>query len=364
MNSEYYDILEIKRDSNQESIKKAYRKMAMKNHPDKGGDEQTFKSINEAYSVLSDPEKKNVYDRFGKDGLEQRGGGGVDPNDIFNSMFAGQGHPFFGRQQPKKNNRSQDVKNNIQVQLNDIFKGVTKHITIERTVLDESKVIKCKQCDGQGMVTQRIQMGPMISQTTQPCGNCRGGGVFINKSHVKQSKENITLTIPPGCPENHEIRIHGKTNMEPGKTPGDLIFTVKYMKHNVFSVHSNGIDLQCYISINLNEALNGFKYSLQHLDDSFIEFEHTDILSPNTTMSIIGEGLQGGNLHVKFDIIFPKSLSSPSGTLEEILGQQIRTVNSNSRKVHIKPYTETKKNKQKQHRKQQQQPGDVECNQQ
>lgn len=343
MSDNYYELLGINKGANENEIKKAYKQAAMKNHPDKGGDETKFKQINEAYSVLSDSEKRNIYDKFGKKGLESNGRmpGGMDPMDIFSSMFGG--HPMHQRHQHHGVRKSNDISNVIEISLEDIYNGKTKEINIERTIYDKSKEIKCNTCGGRGMVTQVVRMGPMVTQSTGPCPHCRGVGASIDKVHLTKVKERISLNIPIGCPDGHKIRIHNKTNMEPGKELGDLIFIVKYKKHKHFSVHKNGVDLLYTAKINLHEALSGFVYRLDHLDGTSIEFKNEKIMKPNTVLTLLGEGLFNnenyGNLHIKFYVDFPSQIHNGTN-LESILSQCSieRITNRQIRKVELSKY--------------------------
>lgn len=345
MSDDYYKLLGIQKGASEQEIKKAYRQAAMKNHPDKGGDEVKFKNVNEAYSVLSDKKKRDIYDRFGKKGLESNGGmGGMDPMDIFSQMFGG-GHPMHRQQHHQhQTRRSNDITNTIDISLEDIYKGTQVHAQFERNVYDKSKEVKCNHCGGSGMVTQVVRMGPMISQSTGPCPHCRGVGTSVDRSHFSTVKETLTLHIPTGCPNGHKIRIHNKTHMEPGREPGDLVFIVKYKKHDKFEVHKNGVDLMYNAKINLHEALSGFTYKIDHLDGTCIEFKHTDVMKPNTVLTIQGEGLctngNYGNLHLKFYIVFPKNINKNATELQDILCQSIieRKTNRKVRSVNIGKY--------------------------
>ena len=262
MSEEYYKILELDKNANDDQIKKAFRKVAMKHHPDKGGDENTFKKVNEAYSVLSDPEKRKIYDTYGKDGL--------DPNHAANqgSMFDAM---FGGVHRHQQSNRTSDQHHAISVSLEDVYNGKEKHIRIERRVFDKSKLVKCGHCNGRGVFQQTIRMGPMITQSVQQCPKCNGSCYSLNKADIRIVKEDIVFQIPPGCKDGVKIVIQGKTNMEPGKEPGDLVLTVQYKKHKLFTVDSNGVDLIYKLNINLYEALNGFKHTFKYLDGTYIQ---------------------------------------------------------------------------------------------
>ncbi|GMP91734.1 hypothetical protein CsSME_00042293 [Camellia sinensis var. sinensis] len=139
-NSKYYEVLGVSKNATQDDLKKAYRKAAIKNHPDKGGDPEKFKELAQAYEVLSDPEKREIYDQYGEDALKEGmgGGGGMhDPFDIFQSFFGGGGGSSRGRRQ----RRGEDVVHPLKVSLEDLYSGISKKLSLARNVL-------CSKCNG------------------------------------------------------------------------------------------------------------------------------------------------------------------------------------------------------------------------
>jgi len=206
---DYYQILGVERNSSQDEIKKAYRKLAMKYHPDKNKGnkeaEEKFKSISSAYSVLSDEKQKNIYDQFGEEGLNGAGFdpmGGMDPTDFFSQVFrdfggGGMGDPFGGfgfggRQQPT---HTQDMSHTIRVKLEDVYKGVTKQLEFNKKIIcstckgigspNKSAVKKCATCKGSGVETIVRQVGPgMIQQQNITCRSCKGAGESIPKDQI------------------------------------------------------------------------------------------------------------------------------------------------------------------------------------
>jgi len=179
-NSEFYELLGVSKNASPSEIKKAFRKAAIKHHPDKGGDEATFKKISEAYDCLSDPEKKELYDRYGKEGLEQGGGAAGNAEDIFSMFFGGQG----GRRGPSGPKKGENLVHALNVTLEDLYNGKTKKIAITRkrvTYPDgmsaENAVNVCSTCKGRGVVVKMHQIGPgMIQQMQQKCPACGGAG--------------------------------------------------------------------------------------------------------------------------------------------------------------------------------------------
>merc|ERR1719463_529505 len=167
--TKFYKLLEGEKNASESEIKKAYRKLAVKHHPDKGGDPEKFKEITRAYEVLSDSDKRSKYDRFGEEGLEDGGGGG-DPTDIFDAFFGGGGRRGGGKKQRQK---TKDVVQPLKVTLEQLYGGATKKMAITRQVIDKAKGVQnCSECDGRGVKVQVVRMGPMIQQMQSTCSDC------------------------------------------------------------------------------------------------------------------------------------------------------------------------------------------------
>lgn len=346
--SDYYDILGVSKDSDASVLKKAYRKLAMKHHPDKGGDQDKFKQINEAYSVLSDENKRSIYNKYGKDGVDgMEKNGNVNPNDIFNQFFGGQASFGFNSHrggQPRQKRCSDSIQI-IKVSLEDICSGKTKNIMIERKVVDQSKISKCQNCKGNGIETILRQIGPgMITQQQRHCATCNGTGFKASNEAFKRKKETIQLNIEPGCPEGIMFVYHGLTNEEPGKKSGNLIFKIQYNPHKVFDIFKNTLDLEANIKINLFESLNGFTRTMLHPKGHKLTVTSSLPIN-NGKYCIPNEGIafkdKCGSLFVNIDIEFPKRIHDKS-TLQEILGQTQNKDNADGRKVALqntlKPY--------------------------
>jgi molecular chaperone DnaJ len=282
---DYYEILGIPRDASPESIKKSYRQMALKYHPDRNpGDreaEDRFKEAAEAYSVLIDAEKRNVYDRFGHDGLRGEGFGGfsgfnssvfADFEDILGSFFNFGFDSIFGtsrQSQANYPNRGRDLALELDLYLKDAVFGTEKEIKITRTELcpecggtrmkpgtDKSV---CQQCQGRGQV--RYQQGFFaISRTCSnchgsgeiipnPCKDCRGTGKF-------KKKTTMTVKIPPGVDTGTKLRLEGEGEAgDPGAGRGDLYVITRVKKHKFFEREGN--DLYCEITIPFTKAALG-----------------------------------------------------------------------------------------------------------
>jgi len=274
----FYKLLEVDKDSSEADIKKAYRKLAVKHHPDKGGDPEKFKEISRAYEVLSDPEKREKYNRFGEEGVDGEGGGG-DPTDIFEAFFGGsRGHGGGGRRRQK----TKDVVQTLKVSLEQMYNGATKKMAITRQVIDKKKGVQtCSSCDGRGVRVEVIRMGPMIQQMQSQCHACGGQGKSFR---TKQEKEILEVPIQKGSPDGHKIPFREMADEHPDADTGDVIFVIKQQEHAVFK--RRGCDLYMERDISLVEALCGFELEVAHLDGRklLVKTSPGDIVKPMTRM--------------------------------------------------------------------------------
>ena len=295
MDNEYYELLGVTRSAGDDEIKKAYRKLALKNHPDKGGDPEVFKKISEAYSVLSDADKRRRYDQFGKGAAASEM---PDPSEMFNSFF----NTF--RPQQQRTHQTMDLP----ISLEEIFAGKRKTITITRRVVDQSKVDQCTTCGGRGMRVAVQMVGPgVFQQHASPCGDCGGKGHSLRSEDAMRTvEEEVVIDIPRGSSEGERFIIRGKTDESPGQPPGDLVFVLKYKKHHVFMVEENG-DLGFELRVNLLEALTGFTRLVRHLDGTVLKVgKEGVVVKPGEVFTIPGEGLKPrANMHARVVIDFP-----------------------------------------------------------
>jgi molecular chaperone DnaJ len=270
---DYYQVLGVNRTASDEEIKSAYRKLAMKYHPDKNqGDkeaEEKFKEVAEAYDVLRDKNKRNIYDQFGHEGLRGGiGGGGFhDPFDIFREVFGGGFgsifDDFFGTRQERSGRRGQqrgrDLQIRLKLTLEEIASGVSKQLKIKKLVSCDhckgsglkkgSKPATCPQCQGKGEVREVSQslFGRFVNIATcsrcggrgtivsDPCPTCRGDGVI-------HGEEVVEVAVPAGVAEGNYISIRGKGNAGPNGGPaGDLIVAMEEKPHDFFTRHGNDV---------------------------------------------------------------------------------------------------------------------------
>jgi len=344
--TEYYERLGVEVDSNSEEIKKAYRKMAIKYHPDKNLDNpeaaEKFKEISEAYEVLSDANKRELYNKYGKEGLKEGGFHAHSAADIFEQFF-GQGFGGIfggggrGRGGPVQ---GEDIVHQINVSLEDLYNGKTAKLAVTRDVLCEkcsgtgSKKaggnVRCTTCEGRGVRFIVKQIGPgMIQQMQTVCQDCSGKGEIIKEEDkcedcqgkkVKKDKKVLEVHIEKGMRDDQKIVFAGMSNEAPGVEPGDVIFVLKQKPHEVFK--RSGKDLYMEHTITLIEALAGTSLTVTHLDKRVLLVKTTegDVIKPGDVRAIHNEGMpthkdpfDKGQLIIKFDVQFPApgTLSKP-----------------------------------------------------
>eukprot|EP00934_Nitzschia_sp_Nitz4_P000707 Nitzschia sp. Nitz4//scaffold24_size164493//57122//58691//NITZ4_002320-RA/size164493-snap-gene-0.3-mRNA-1//1//CDS//3329544090//707//frame0 len=307
-----YNTLGVDKTADEKEIKKAYRKLAVVHHPDKGGDEHKFKEINAAYEILSDPEKRAKYDARGMKGLE---GDDLpsDVNDIFGNMFFGNRRGGGGGGNAPR--RGQDVDHILKVTLEDLYNGKTIKLAVSRQILvGESQ--RCSTCNGQGVVVElrQIAMG-MVQQLQRTCQACEGTGYFVQR---KREREVLEVFIEKGMKNNEKVVFRNKADEQPNMEAGNLNFIVRETEHPVFKRKGN--DLLMTKTLSLNEALCGFEWAFRHLDQREIvvqsrpgEVIRTLGNNQRPFVKIIrGEGMPSrgnpfikGDLYVQFTIEFP-----------------------------------------------------------
>lgn len=324
-----YEVLGVSKDADQNEIKKAYRKLALKNHPDKGGDPDKFKEISAAAEILQDEEKRKIYDQYGLEGLEsQGGGGGGDAEDILNMFFGG------GRRGKSGPQRGEDKAHTTKVTLEDLYNGKEVKLNCPRKKPcrdcdgkggKEGAEKTCSECRGRGVkITTRMVQPGFVQQMQSACDACRGEGKKIDaKDKCKACKglkvytENkmFTLHIEKGMVNGEKIRFKGEADEIPGTVAGDIVIVLQQKEHDTFK--RKGADLLVEIELSLSEALCGFTRLITHLDGRVLKIEQTpgDVIEHDSIRCIKEEGMpqhgnpyNKGNLFVHFIVKFPKKI--------------------------------------------------------
>lgn len=339
MEEDYYKILEVPRGASQDEIKQAQRRLAKIWHPDKNKSPEAnakFQKINEAYETLCNPEKRELYDRFGKDGLQETPGmNPMDPMSMFGNIFGRS--PFgmnFGMGQPEKMHRGPDKLMKIQVNLSDMMNGSHRQIDIKRICKcsdcygSGSKSglggSSCKECNGSGRKTIIRQMGPgMMAQQVMPCNKCGGSGKFIEEkdlckkcrgNKVEEKMEKIEFEIPMGVKNGDTIVIDNKSDwipdkMDPDSEIGNLI--VQFFEEQSKDYKRIGNDYYITHKILLSEALFGLEKKFNHPNGRTIILRYSGkTIQPGETFVIKGFGFPNkngeiGNMIIEIEVKLP-----------------------------------------------------------
>lgn len=353
---EYYDILGVSRDASESEIKKAFRRKARELHPDvnKAPDaEERFKELNEAYDVLSDPQKKSMYDRFGTADAAQGFGGGyqsVDMSDIFGGMgdifssfFGGMGGG--GARQQRRNGR--DMAVGLRLTLEEVARGVKKDIVYDRLATcdecggtgcaDGGKEVECSRCKGSGRVVsvQHTFLGDM--QTASTCPDCGGTGHVIDKPCPEcegqgrvPDRAHLTIEIPKGIRDGQQVRVqgHGEAGLN-GAPAGDLIATVRIEPHEYFERDGDHLHTRANITI-AQAALGADIKVVGIMEDEEIPVKIPAGCQPGQTIRVKGYGLprfrkndKRGDLLVHVTVVVPRKLSRNAKKLVEQLGEEL-----------------------------------------
>ncbi|UER67683.1 molecular chaperone DnaJ [Borrelia sp. BU AG58] len=355
MKKDYYEILGLSKGASKDEIKKAYRKIAIKYHPDKNQGnkeaETRFKEATEAYEVLGDDNKRAQYDRFGHTAFEGGSGfsgfsGGFsgfsdifeDFGDIFDSFFTG----GRGQENQRQSTKGKDIPCQIEISLEDAYFGYKNNINITREKLCESCLGKksekgtspsiCNMCNGSG----RVMQGGGFFRVTTTCPKCHGNGKIISNPCRSckgrgsfTSQETIALNIPPGIDDSQQIKMREKGSINPdNKKYGDLYVRVSIRPHKIFK--RNGRDLYAALPISITQAALGKEIKIKTISDKKIKIKIPKGIENNEQIIIKNEGMpilqteKFGNLILVTRIKIPKNLNQNSTSLLEALSQEIK----------------------------------------
>jgi len=333
---DYYEVLGISKDAQINEIKSQYRKLALKFHPDRNKSSEAvehFKEISEAYAVLSDTKKRQLYDQHGHAGVDGRystedifRGAGFNFDDvgsIFENLFGGRGQGFggFGRQ------RGSDLLHETFVSLEDVLNGKRMDLDLQKNVdcpecngsgcFPGSSKTKCSDCDGQGQVRISRNMGFSTFVTVQPCRKCSGQGMMIEKPCKKcklgkvKGTKHISFELPAGI-DNGDYVISGEGESIPDGVSGDLIIRVNVQPHPKFK--RDGRDIFYDTQLSMMDASLGKNLEVPTLE-GFSKITVEPGSQPNAIIKLKGKGLSGrgfrgrGDQYVRFVINIPKKLS-------------------------------------------------------
>ena len=371
---DYYEVLGVNKNATDDELKKAYRKLAKKYHPDANPDnkkeaEAKFKEVNEAYETLSDPQKRKMYDQFGPDGPQGFNGAGGpfgggngyysytssgfdgfsdfgDLGDIFSSFFGG---GFGGRSNTRKQNgprKGADLNLHIDITFEQAFLGVEKEIAITRNeecnvchgtgAKPGTSVTKCPTCNGTGQIRQ-IQntiLGQM--QTTRTCTNCHGTGEIIKepcdncrgKGTVRKQPK-IKVKIPAGIDDGQTVVLRGEGEPgEKGGPKGDLYITVRIKKHSIFTRSGNNV--MCEVPITITQATLGADLEIPMVDGTKEIYKIPDGTQTGTKFVIKNKGFKSVNSSSVGDFVFTVKVQTPKKLTKEqreLLVQLAKTMN-------------------------------------
>jgi len=359
--SNYYDILGVAKDANEPTIKSAYKKLAFKYHPDRNkepGADEKFKQISQAYSVLSNPEKKKNYDQFGEEGVN---GPSIDPSEIFKHIFGDQFpsgtnfSSFF-----EQDNSVPPIENILELPLEDIFTGCKRELVFERYSLCTTcnNKNKCTECNGNG--TMQLSRGPFIQQIA--CKKCKGSGIETGKERCKvcnnigfvKEKHKLQVDIPRGISKSKPLIIKNVGNLIPEEevknniTRSELVIMVKNKPHKLFSRGSvirevqkiNENNLVCEIQVSLEESICGFSKIIEHLDGKCVKISMAETVNNGETIVVKGQGMykydsnERGDLLIKVKIANKELTSVQKESLWKILSDKdYKPVNKTSSNI-------------------------------
>ena len=329
---DYYEVLGLGKNASGDEIKKAYRKIAIKYHPDKNPDdkqaEEKFKEAAEAYEVLSDPQKKQQYDQFGHAGLGGAGrggfgGGGMSMEDIFSQfgdIFGGGGSPFdsfFGGGGGGRRRKGTNLRIKLKLSLEDIANGVEKKIKVNRLVVADGVTFKnCAACNGSGQVKKVVNtmLGQMVSAST--CPTCNGAGQTIDKrppgvdnSGLHYQEEVISVKIPAGVADGMQLSMSSKGNEAPGGgIPGDLLILIEEQEDETLKRDGNNVVYDLFL--NFVDAALGTQVEVPTIDGK-VKIKIDSGTQSGKILRLRGKGIKDINGYGKGDQLIHVNVWTP-----------------------------------------------------
>lgn len=285
MGHDYYSVLGITADANDEEVRQAYKKKVLTCHPDRGGSEEQFRAVQEAYQILSDPVHRQIHD---------------DPfAGLFGTVFQGWVRSYRKKTPPRVID--------LPLTLQEVYRGTCIKYRIFRRTLPFPQQ-PCPTCHGRGYMYTVLDMGFFRAKTTKMCTQCEGDGVLVQDTDFQMKEEVLTFCIDRGVREGQEVILYGKGDEAPQRQTGDVVFRISYKPHAVF--HVEGVDLVWTVSILLEEFLLGFEKKTKHLDgtDVCVVLQKGHMLE-SFYQRMAGRGLTGdGDMRIQIVLDLPKTL--------------------------------------------------------
>jgi len=324
---DYYDILQVKRHSTKQEIRKSYKKLSRKYHPDKNPGnkeaEEKFLKITEAYEVLMDDQKRGIYNKYGKEGLKNRQEQRGNPFSFF--------HNFNNGGPRDEERKGPSIKIDVTVSLKELYLGATIDIDVNKRMLcphcggtganSYDGYMTCPVCGGTGHKKLQFMLGPGIFQQVQAiCDSCHGTGRIIKDKcevchgeKVIRGNDIVSFVIEKGMKDGDEIVVEEEAEQAPNTTPGDLIIKLVMQKDKIYT--RKGDDLYRKLEISFFESLLGFKRTINHLDNHEVNIERSGITKPNFVIKIPTEGMPTknggyGDLYIEIVVLYPEKLTN------------------------------------------------------
>ena len=314
---DYYEVLGVSKDANEAELKKAFRALARKFHPDKNPDdaesEQLFKEVQEAYAVLSNPQQRRQYDMFGHDspGGSPFGPGGfqgvnINLDDLFSGGFESIFSGMFGGGRSSRGRRGNDVLLRHSISLEQVFDEAEIEISAKLSIACEScdgtgaqspeDIQQCSTCDGQGRIMQQARVGPFVQQMVSDCPDCAGSGKTIRKrcsscrgSGTTLREQKLRINLPRGADDGLRLRHRGKGEPIVNGRPGDLYIQLDIEPHAWFE--RDGPDLIMALPLGYPEMMLGTQVELPHIDGKPLVIDVPAGAKPSETLLVRGRGL-------------------------------------------------------------------------
>ncbi|KAJ2973498.1 hypothetical protein NQ176_g6578 [Zarea fungicola] len=341
--TKYYDVLGVSPTATDAELKKAYKVGALKYHPDKNannpGAEEKFKEISHAYEILSDSQKRQIYDQYGEAGLEggAGGGGGMAAEDLFAQFFGGggfggggMGGMFGGGMNNRGPPKARTIHHTHKVSLEDIYRGKISKLALQRSIIcpkceglggKDGAVKRCTGCDGHGMKTMMRQLGPMIQRFQTVCPDCNGEGEIIkDKDRCKQCNGKKTIVdrkvlhvhVDKGVRSGTKVEFRGDGDQAPGVQAGDVVFEIEQKPHARFTRREDDLLYKC--EIDLVTALAGGTIYIEHLDERWLSIDILpgEAIAQDAVKVIRGQGMPSfrhhdhGDMFIQFSVTFPE----------------------------------------------------------